>query len=233
MIFRLIATTLFLFSICSQVKAQLIVKGKIYDAETDSVIVAVNVYNLNTKQSARSGTDGNYAIAAAEGERLVFSITGFKPDTVTVIYHMLLIQNDVTLRKQIVTLKNVTVTSSYMADSLERRNYYSNIYEKQPGITGRNTPSTGFGISVSPLSYFSYRAKQKRQLKKRLIRQEEEEYVDRSFPVEWVARLTGLRGDSLSRFMTLYRPSYSFCRKNTKEKMLLYISDKFKEFKKP
>ena len=233
MIFRLIVTALFFLCICSQINAQLIVKGKIYDAETDSVIIAVNVYNLNTKQSARSGIDGNYAIAAAEGERLVFSITGFKPDTVTVIYHMLLIQNDVTLRKQIVTLKNVTVTSSYMADSMERRNYYSNIYEKQPGITGRNTPSTGFGISVSPLSYFSYRAKQKRQLKKRLIRQEEEEYVDRSFPVEWVARLTGLRGDSLSRFMTLYRPSYSFCRKNTKEKMLLYISDKFKEFKKP
>src|SRR6187401_2749677 len=178
MIIRLIAAVLFFLCICSQVNAQLIVKGKIYDAETDSVIVAVNVYNLNTKQSARSGTDGNYAIAAAEGERLVFSITGFKPDTVTVTYHMLLIQNDVTLRKQIVTLKNVTVTSSYMVDSLERRNYYSDIYEKQPGITGRNTPSTGFGISVSPLSYFSYRAKQKRQLKKRLIRQEEEEYVD-------------------------------------------------------
>jgi hypothetical protein len=233
MISRLIAAVLFFLCICSQVRAQLIVKGKIYDAETDSVIVAVNIYNINTKQSARSGIDGNYAIAAAEGEQLAFSITGFKPDTVTVTYHMLLIQYDVTLRKQIVTLKNVTVTSSYQADSLMRRNYYSHIYEKQPGITGRNTPSTGFGISLSPLSYFSHRAKQKRQLKKRLIKQEEEDYVDRCFPVEWVARLTGLRGDSLSRFMALYRPSYSFCRKNNREKMLLYINEKFKEFKKP
>src|SRR6187402_3043415 len=117
MIFRLIVTALFFLCICSQINAQLIVKGKIYDAETDSVIVAVNVYNLNTKGSARSGIDGNYAIAAAEGERLVFSVTGFKPDTVTVTYPMLLIQFDVTLRKQIVTLKNVTVTSSYQADS--------------------------------------------------------------------------------------------------------------------
>ena len=233
MISRLIVTALFFLFIFNQVSAQLIVKGKIYDAETDSVIVAVNVYNLNTKQSARSGVDGNYAIAAAEGERLVFSITGFKPDTVTVTYDMLLIQFDVTLRKQIVTLKNVTVTSSYQADSLERRNYYSNIYEKQPGLTGRNTPSNGFGISVSPFSYFSHQAKQKRQLKKKLIRQEEEDYIDRCFPVEWVARLTGLRGDSLSRFMALYRPSYSFCRKNNREKMLLYLNDKFKEFKKP
>ena len=209
------------------------VKGKVYEAATDSAIVAVNVYNLNTKQSARSGTDGYYAIAAAEGERLVFSITGFKPDTVTVVYHMLLIQYDVTLYKQIVTLKNVTVTSSYQADSLARRNYYSNIYEKQPGLTGRNTPSYGFSISLSPFSHFSHQAKQKRQLKKRLIKQEEENYVDRCFPVEWVARVTGLRGDSLSRFMALYRPSYTFCRKNNREKMLLYINEKFKEFKKP
>ena len=233
MISRLIAAVLFFLCICSQVRAQLIVKGKIYDAETDSVIVAVNVYNLNTKQSARSGIAGNYAIAAAEGERLVFSIAGFKPDTVTVMYDMLLIQYDVTLRKQIVTLKNVTVTSSYQADSLMRRNYYSHIYEKQPGITGRNTPSNGFGISLSPFSYFSHQAKQKRQLKKKLIRQEEEDFIDRCFPVEWVAKLTSLRGDSLSRFMALYRPSYSFCRKNNREKMLLYINEKFKEFKKP
>ena len=233
MIIRSIVIALLLLCIYSQVNGQLTVKGKIYEAGTDSTIVAVNVYNLNTKQSVRSGIDGYYAIAAAEGERLVFSITGFKPDTVTVVYHMLLIQYDVTLYKQIVTLKNVTVTSSYQADSLARRNYYSNIYEKQPGLTGRNTPSYGFGISLSPFSHFSHQAKQKRQLKKRLIKQEEENYVDRCFPVEWVARVTGLRGDSLSRFMALYRPSYSFCRKNDKEKMLLYINEKFKEFKKP
>jgi len=42
-----------------------------------------------------------------------------------------------------------------------------------------------------------------------------------------------LRGDSISRFMALYRPSYTFCRRNNREKMLLYINDKFKEFKKP
>jgi hypothetical protein len=233
MIIRSIVIALLLLCIYSEVDAQLMVKGKIYEAGTDSVMVAVNVYNLNTKQSARSGIDGSYAIVAAEGEQLVFSITGFKPDTVTVAYHMLLIQYDVTLDKRVVTLKNVTVTSSYQADSLARRNYYSHIYEKQPGITGRNTPSYGFGLSLSPFSHFSREARQKRQLKKRLSRQEEESYIDRSFPVEWVAKLTGLRGDSLSRFMALYRPSYSFCRKSSREKMLLYINDKFKEFKKP
>jgi hypothetical protein len=230
MIFRLLIASL-LLSICCDIHGQHVLKGKIYEAQTDSVIAAVNVYNLNTKRSAHSGRDGNYVIAATEDDRLVFSMTGFKPDTVTVTYSMLLTQHDVTLYTQVVTLKNVTVTSSYQADSLARRNYYSNIYEKQAGITGRNTPANGFGITLSPFSYFSHEAHQKRQLKKRLIKQEEENYVDRCFPVDWVAKLTGLSGDSLFRFMSLYRPSYSFCRKNSREQMLLYVNEKFKEFK--
>ena len=232
MIFRLTLILLLLLSNFFELAAQDTVKGKIYDAQTDSVIAGVNVFNLNTKQSVRSGIDGNYTIAASEGDQIIFSRIGFRPDTATVIHSMLLALHEVTLYKEIITLKNVTVTSSYQNDSLARRNFYSDIYARQPGITGLNTPQYGFGVSVSPLSYFSYRAKQKRQLKKRLLKQEEESYVDRSFPKEWVSKLTGLRGDSLSRFMMLYRPSYKFCRENNREKMLLYISDKLKEFKK-
>jgi len=209
-----------------------IVKGKIYEAKIDSTLGAVNIYNLNTKQAVRSDVNGNYAIAAAEGEQVVFSMTGFKPDTITITYSMLLAQYDVTLHKQVITLNNVTVTSNYQADSLARRNYYSHIYEKQPGITGRNTPANGFGISLSPFSYFSHDARQKRQLKKRLIKEEQELYIDRSFPIKWVEQLTNLHGDSLYRFMALYRPTYSFCRKSTREQLVLYISDKLKEFKK-
>ena len=232
MIFRLTLILLLLLSNFFELAAQDNVKGKIYDAQTDSVIAGVNVFNLNTKQSVRSGIDGSYTIAASEGDQIIFSRIGFRPDTATVIHSMLLALHEVTLYKEIITLKNVTVTSSYQNDSLARRNFYSDIYARQPGITGLNTPQYGFGVSVSPLSYFSYRAKQKRQLKKRLLKQEEESYVDRSFPKEWVSKLTGLRGDSLSRFMMLYRPSYKFCRENNREKMLLYISDKLKEFKK-
>jgi|SRR5688572_27769 len=232
MIFRPTLILLLLLNNCFEITAQNNVNGKIYDAQTDSAIAGVNVYNLNTKLSVRSGSDGSYTIAASEGDRIMFSRIGFRPDTATVVYSMLLALHEVTLYKEIITLKNVTVTSSYQMDSLARRNYYNDIYAKQPGITGFNRPPDGFGVSVSPLSYFSYRAKQKRQLKKRLLKQEEEFYVDRSFPVEWVSKLTGLRGDSLSRFMMLYRPSYKFCRKTNREKMLLYVNDKLKEFKK-
>ena len=227
----LIALVLFNFHFGST--AQSILKGKIYEAETDSIIGAVNISNLTTKQSARSGSNGGYTIAGTEGEKVVFSITGFRPDTVIITYSMLLTQYDITLRRQFISLNPVKVVSSYQADSVSRRNYYNYVYEKQPGITGRNRPANGVGIVLSPLSFFSHEARQKRQLKKRLIKEEQEYYIDRSFPAEWVQQITGLQGDSLSLFMYRYRPGYSFCRKTSREKMLVYINDKLKEFKKP
>ena len=231
MLLRLKLFAFLLFIFCIEIHAQSIVKGKIYDGKTDSVITAVNVYNLSTKQSARSDLTGNYSITAAEGHQLVFSVVGYKPDTVVVVYSMLLAQYDETLFREIITLKNVTVTSSYMGDSISRRNNYDKMYTL-PNITGHNTPQYGFGVSLSPFSYFSSQAKQKRQLKKRLIKEEQEYYVDRSFPKQWVGSVTGLTGDSLTRFMVLYRPSYSFCRKSNREQMLIYVSEKLKEFKK-
>lgn len=230
------ARTIPLFLICafwtSAVIAQSTVKGKIFEARTDTAMSAVNIFNINSKKSSRSDSDGNYSIAATEGDQLVFSMTGFRPDTLLVTYTNLLIHHDVTLVQEIITLKGVTVTGSYRADSIARRNYYSSIYA-QPGITGRNTPSNGFGISISPFSYFSRKAKQKRILKKRLIKEEQEYYVDRSFPKPWVESVTGLHGDSLEKFMIRYRPSYDFCRKHDRQGILLYINEKLKEFKKP
>jgi len=232
MIIRPILAVLIVFIFCFNTNAQTVLKGKIYDTENDSVIASATVFNLTNKQSTHSTIDGRYMIIAAEGDRVVFSTTGFKADTITIIYWMLVTQLEITLDKQIISLQPVNLVSSYQADSLARRDYYSHVFEKQPGITGRNRPAYGVGVVFSPLSYFSREARQKRQLKMRLIREEREYYIDRCFPLEWVRQVTGLQGDSLSLFMFWYRPGYTFCRKTDREKMLIYINDKLKEFKK-
>jgi len=233
MINRLIIFILLSLSFCGNLNAQTFLKGKVYEAGTDSLINGVTVFNSTAKLSVHSRADGSYTIMAAEGDRIIFSSIGFVPDTIKVSYDMLLTQHDVTLSVQAISLKPVTVISSYSADSLARRDYYKYIYKKQPGITGFNTPQYGVGISLSPLSYFSAESKKKRQLKKQLIKNEQEAFIDFSFPVDWVEKLTGLHGDSLRLFMYRYRPSYSFCRETSREDMVVYISDKLKEFRKP
>jgi len=216
---------------CSDLSAQQSVSGKVYSSINDSIIIGASV--LNKKTGRFSGTDnsGKYSITALEGDSLVFSATGYEPDTIVVQFHMFLVPVDVTIGPRVISLENVEVRSDYSADSLARRNMYNDIYNP-PGITGRNRPADGVGISLSPLSHFSKAAKQKRELRKRLEKQEQEAFIDYSFPEGWVSSLTGLKGDSLKLFMTRYRPSYDFCRQATRADMIVYVSDKFIEFRK-
>jgi hypothetical protein len=228
---RLTICFLLLLSISSlDVFSQQTLKGKVY-TESDSAMSGVNIFNTRSKLSVRSAADGSYALPVLEGDRVIFSMTGYKPDTVTASFQLLLTQYDPGMKIQTVTLKGVTVISSYQADSIARREWYKDAYD-QKNITGGNRPTDGVGVSISPLSYFSKASKQKRQLKKRLEKQEEDAYIDHSFPEEWVKNLTGLAGDSLHLFMYKYRPSYSFCRKTGRMEMLVYINDKLKEFRK-
>ncbi|HEV7781677.1 MAG TPA: carboxypeptidase-like regulatory domain-containing protein [Chitinophagaceae bacterium] len=218
-----------LIHICPSVSAQVQVSGRVYE-ENDSLIVAATVRNKNRKVSSYSDRDGRYHIFADEGDTLLFSAAGFIPDTVTVMLHMLLTSYDVTLTRKSVLLERVEVSASYRQDSIDRHNFYANVLRKNPVVS---RPANGFGISFSPTGAFSKAARQKRALKKRLLQQDKEDYIDRSFPAEWVQRLTGLKGDSLNLFMYRYRPSYDFCRNTDRPGMTLYINDKLKEFKKP
>jgi hypothetical protein len=217
------------FSLAAQQK----VSGKIYSAETDSTIPYSSVSNRQTRHSFYAVKDGAYSIAASEGDTLVFSSSGFKSRTVVVEYYMFLTAYDVALQTKIITLDPVKVQNSYRRDSAERREYYADAFKKKPGITGHNGPDDGVGVSVSPLSFFSSKSKSERELKKRLLRDDKEEYINTSFPPELVKQLTGLHDDSLVKFLYIYRPSYKFCRKTSRPQMIIYINDKFKEFKNP
>lgn len=219
-------------SISNRAHAQQLLNGRVYEAFTDSIITGVNVFNTNTKASARTGHDGAFKIPAAEGDIIIFSASGYKTDTITVSFNLLLTRFDLSLHRDIISLKEIKVSGSYSADSLNRRNYYSKIYN-QPGITGRNRPADGFGITLSPASFFSKESKQERALRRRLEKEEKERFIDHSFPLPWVKTLTGLDGDSLSLFMYHYRPAYSFCRRTDRQGMFFYINDKLKEFRKP
>lgn len=206
--------------------------GKVYETGTDSLVAGVTISNKVKKTMARTLQDGSYTILAAEGDTIVFTHLDYVADTVIVASHMLLIPEDVTLKRKVVTLENVTVINSYQRDSLERRDAYQNIYNDKRNITGYNRPEKGFGITLSPVSHFSKEQKAQRGLKKRLQREEQESYIDFMFSEKYVANLTKLQGDSLSLFMYRYRPSYKFCRDADRTKMLEYVNDKLKEFRK-
>jgi hypothetical protein len=226
-------TTAFLTIIPSWLTAQNTLTGTIYYKQTDSVLSGISVTNATQWATSTSDKKGRYSIPANEGDKIVFSATGMQRDTITVTFTMLLTQHNAEMKEAYVSLKNVTVTGGYTADSLRRRNEYRYIFDSTKGFLHDSRSSDGVGISISPLSYFSAKAKAQRKLKRKLLNDERESYIDFSFQKDWVASLTGLKGDSLNLFMYQYRPGYDFCRKTDRQGMIVYISDSLKEFRKP
>ncbi|RYY62144.1 MAG: hypothetical protein EOO05_03860 [Chitinophagaceae bacterium] len=217
---------IFAVSICCAASSQETLKGVVRSAQTGLTIENVSVRNLATKQVHLTDRNGLYSIRASEDDTIIFSITSYTPDTLKVTYGQLITSYDPELQLNMVSLKGVTVRSNYQLDSINRAASYRELKGGMRGITGGNRPTDGVGISISPLSYFSQRAKQQRQAKKRMETNEETFYVDDKFSPYTVARLTKLQGDSLSLFLYMYRPSYKKARRMDRDDMIEYISDK-------
>lgn len=207
--------------------------GKIYSRPADSVLPGVTVFNTGNHLSAQSAQDGSYEISVDEGHTIIFSAIGYRPDTLLVAYYMLSNGYDITLEPATGTLSAITVYSydRFRRDSLQRHSDYNFILDQKNTLINRHTASKGFGITVSPFSYFSADQKAQRKLKKRLKEQEKESFIDSRFSKQFVQRITGLSPSSLKLFMTLYRPSYIFCRKSGEDEMILYISKSLQLFK--
>lgn len=206
-------------------------RGNIFGTSNDDPIPGASVTNLNNKRVTNSTPGGTYEIEAAKNDLIVFSFTGMTSDTVKVEEQLLISGYDVGLKIDPTMLKSVTVTTNYQLDSLRRAEENADVLKKPAGITGGNTPQAGAGIVLSPVSFFSKGAKEKRKLKKQLLKNEEEAYIDYVFSPGWVSRLTGLKGDSLHLFLYKYRPSYKQARSMDRPNMTVYVNDSYKEFK--
>jgi hypothetical protein len=218
---------LFILCIIEDAGAQQLLKGKIYDRQTDSVLASTTVYNVTKKAYALSAREGDYSIDAKEGDKIVFTSVGYLPDTVKVLNYMIDAGYDVTMTLKNSLLKNVTVKApNYKEDSMERREDYAAFYNRpKKQIVSKTGPQNGVGMAFSPIGFFSNRSKN-RKIAKNLEYQEEQDFVDYSFSRRYVEKLTNLHGDSLLNFMLRYRPSYEFCRGASEEDMLHYINDK-------
>ena len=226
---RCITTFLFFFIGCIayHAGAQALLKGKIYDRQTDSVLAATTIFNATKKVYALSAREGDYSIEAKEGDKIVFTSVGYLPDTVKVLNYMIDAGYDVTMTLKTSLLKNVTVRApNYKEDSMERREDYAAFYNRpKKQIISKTGPQNGVGMAFSPIGFFSNRSKN-RKMAKNLEYQEEQDFVDYSFSRRYVERLTNLHGDSLLTFMLHYRPSYEFCRGASEEDMLHYVNEK-------
>ncbi|MEO6316793.1 MAG: carboxypeptidase-like regulatory domain-containing protein [Chitinophagaceae bacterium] len=224
------------FSVCtSPVFGQQYLFGRIFKKNSQEVIPGVGVHNYSSGKYNTSDLGGNYRIAAAVSDTLVFSSAGYHTDTFYLTASPSAASYTIFLTPNIVALPTVEIDemSKYRADSLERRRDYAFILDKKHPVTLINKKRAGDapGLNFSPVGFFSKGERRKRALKQRVIKEDEEEYIDARFPRTRVAFLTRLSGDSLQQFMLRYRPSYQFCRATDNQKMFLYINDSAVKFR--
>jgi hypothetical protein len=224
---RVITTFLAILFIIPFAGAQQLLKGKIYDKQSDSLLVSISLYNATKRVYALSSRDGDYSIQANEGDKIVFTSSGYLPDTVKVLNYMIDAGYDVTMSLKYSLLKNVTVKSAnYRQDSLNQREDYSAFYNQpKKDFVSKSGPQNGVGVAISPIGFLHNRSADKK-MKKNLEYQDEQNFVDYSFSRRYVEKLTSLHGDSLQTFMLRYRPTYQFCRTASSEDMLNYVNEK-------
>jgi hypothetical protein len=227
---------LFFLSLSTMAFSQQQMSGKIEKKGSSEILIGVNVTNLSQKKFGISDLGGNYRIPALPADTLIFSSSGYLPDTLFVRESMFTDNYLVLLNPRIVMLPSVKVDEmkNYQLDSIKKREDYRFIYEKKHPVKlwNEKRPGDGPGLNFSPIGYLSRVEKQKRRLKKRLRVEEEEDYIDYRFSPSRVAQLTRLKGDSLQIFMLRFRPSYKFCRIASNQDILLYTNDKLKLFRK-
>jgi hypothetical protein len=230
---RLLLISLLLFA--TEGFGQYELSGKVVRKGSAEVLMGVTVVNQRKKQYASSDTTGSYSIVASPRDTIIFSSAGYLPDTVFIAADMRLDDYIVALTPNIAALPSVDILEmeQYRQDSLSRRAEYAWLLNaKHPvKLMNEKRAADAPGLNFSPLGYFSRSEKQKRRLKKRLSKEEEDYYVDYKFSITRVSLLTGLKGDSLKMFLTRYRPSYAFCRTANNQDMFLYINDKLILFK--
>jgi hypothetical protein len=216
---------------------QSLLTGKVRQKEDRKILASVTVTNKTQQKVNISDIGGNYRIVANPGDTITFMLAGLRPETIIADSRMLAEKDghQIYLEPRSVLLPTVKVDgqTNYQLDSMKRREDYQKLYPVHPRkLIGNETPAAGVGIVIAPNDYFSARETQKRRLRRRLAEEEREYYIDSRFPAVYVAKMTGLKGDSLQVFLVRYRPTYDFCRKASNEDIFLYINDKVRIYRK-
>jgi hypothetical protein len=220
---------------CLSGSAQQFLTGKVRKQASTEILVSVSIYNTTLRKHDLSEENGSYRIQAAPGDRVIFSNVGYRSDTLIITTEMLSGDYPINMEPKAQTLQAVRVgeLSNYQLDSMARRQEYAWIYDHgEQKLVEKERKGDGVGINLAIFRHSSSIDKQREGLKKRLMQEEKDDYIEYRYSRDYVAKLTHLQGDSLFRFMRDFRPTYEYCRKAATVDILVFINDSFKKFMK-
>ena len=199
-------------------------------------IAAVKVTS-NKGQITFTDSIGRYGISVDKTDSVVFTYMGRSTTSFPVKNIKYPAGFDISLQVRVndryKTLKEVVVIGkSYREDSTENREKYRRIFE----FEGGGLQFSGASGNLDPnslINAFKFRKnKVMRSFQNRLVREEQEKFVDSRFNKPLVRQITGLQDQELDRFMRLWRPSYELIAISEEYQFYQYILDAGNYFKK-
>lgn len=187
--------------------AQVEVHGTVYDRSRYFAMPGVSVVSTSG-QGTMTDSAGQYRLRVSRKDSIYFSYLG----KATVKFPIRSLDPaspiDISLAVAIDSLPLVVVRpKAYRYDSMENRDEYRKIFDYEPDYVGQG--QGGVGVNLDML-FGARRNRQTLALKRRLLEEEEEKYVDYRFNRTLVRRITGLDRIQLDLFMRMYRPTYDF-----------------------
>ncbi|RZS71929.1 hypothetical protein EV199_3842 [Pseudobacter ginsenosidimutans] len=210
------------------------VSGRVVDV---SKAVPLPSVTIMTTSGMGTVTDslGRYSIPVLDTDSIWFSYLGKPTPKYAVKSIPNINQFELSLHVTVTNLPAVTVKSpNYRMDSLQNRRDYDKYFNYQkPGLSPSINPDGRVGADLNELiGFFQFRRnKRMAQFRDRLIREEEEKYIDHRFSRPLIIKLTGLRGAELEAFMMQYRPSVWFVRVATDYEVGMYIKECFLKYR--
>lgn len=208
---------IFLIMAALRADAQLFeLKGVVYDSTKTFPLQAVSVLSTSGRGTSTDAF-GQYQILVKENDSVWFSYLN-KP---TIKYAVSKIFDasrfDIALHVNVPSLKEVIVKNrNYRLDSIQNRIDYAKVFNwEKPGLKSvtPTTPGAAVGFDLEEIiRLFQFRKNRSMtSFKERLLKEEQDKFVDHRFNKALILRLTGLNGEARDSFMTRYRPSYEFC----------------------
>ena len=210
------------------------ISGTVYDITKKNPIAYVSVLSTSGKGTATDST-GKYSITVKETDSVFFSFL----NRATPKYAVSTIRNpeafDISILKKVQELPTVFVKQrNYRVDSLQNRLDYQKVFDyKKPGLGTSINPGLAVGLDFDEfINMFKFR-KNKRMVafKNRLLKEEEEDYINHRFNKGLVTKLTGLRIPELDSFMAEFRPTLEMTQEFNDLEFGQFIVEAYKYYK--
>mgnify|MGYP003042464378 CR=1 FL=1 len=217
-----------LLSVTGQVTAQVRVNGRVYDMTQSIPLPSVSVLSTSGTGTVTDST-GRYMIVVGDRDSIWFSYLG-KPTPKYALSSIVNIHNfEISLHVNVTELPKITIQPrNYRKDSIQNRLDYAEAFNfKKPGIGSTYTPGGPAGLDLTQfITMFQFRRnKRMAGFRDRLMREEQDAFIDHRFTRSLVIKLTGIRGAELDSFMVRYKPDLIFTMYSTDYEFQSYIKE--------